>query len=373
MAAEQGSARHDGPWVFDGHNDLPFALRERHGVEGAAIDLDVEVEGVQTDLPRLRGVVGAQFWSVFVPASLAGPPAVAATLEQIDLVRRLVAAHPADLRLCGTAAEVEAAVADGRIASLIGVEGGHCIDESLGVLRSLHTLGARYMTLTHNDNVPWADSATDEPVLHGLSPFGREVVRELERLGMFVDLSHVSDAVMADALDVATAPVIFSHSSARALCDSPRNVPDPVLGELAGNGGVCMVAYVAPFVKQEVADWYLDVLDEVDARGGDRRDYGTVLAVVEERRRTDPPPPCTAEDVADHVEHVRAVAGIEHVGLGSDYDGAPSMPVDMGDVAGHARLLEVLRSRGWSEDELVALAHGNVLRAMRDVEAVAAG
>jgi membrane dipeptidase len=360
VVAEHAAVGPDGPWVLDGHNDLPFALRERYGIDSAVVDLDVPMDGFQTDLPRLRGVVGAQFWSVFVPASLAGPPAVAATLEQIDLVRRLVAAHPADLRLCTTADEVEAAVANGRIASLIGVEGGHCIDESLGVLRSLHALGARYLTLTHNDNVPWADSATDEPVLHGLSPFGREVVGELQRLGMFVDLSHVTDAVMVDALEVATAPVIFSHSSARTLCDSPRNVPDPVLAALAGNGGVCMVAYVAPFVKQEVADWYLEVLEEVDVRGGDRRDYGTVLRVVDERRRTDPPPPCTAADVADHVEHVRRVAGLDHVGLGSDYDGAPSMPVDMRDVTGHARLLEVLRSRGWSEQELSALAHGTV-------------
>ena len=364
------------PYVIDGHNDLPWALRDRyandHGeVDLAQVDLADGLPELQTDLPRLLGSVGGQFWSVFVPANLAGDAAVSATLQQIDLVKRMVAAHPDRLALATTADEVEAAVATGRVGSLLGIEGGHSIASSLGVLRSMHELGVRYMTLTHNDNLPWADSATDEPVLGGMSDFGRQVVAEMQRIGMVVDLSHVSDDVMHQALDVATAPVIFSHSSARALCDAPRNVPDDVLTRLPTNGGVCMIAFVGAFVKQEIADWYRDILDEVERKGGDRRNHVAVVPIVDERIATAPPPPCTAADVADHVEHVREVAGIAHVGLGSDYDGAFLFPTDMPDVTGYARLFEVLRARSWSERELGALAHGNALQALRDCEATA--
>ena len=286
-------------------------------------------------------------------------------------MHRLVRRYPEDLALCTTADQVEAAVASGRVASLIGMEGGHSINDSLGALRMMHALGARYMTLTHNENVSWADSATDDPVHGGLTDFGREVVREMNRLGMFVDLSHVSHQVMDQALDVASAPVIFSHSSARAVCDIERNVADDVLARLPANGGVAMVAFVGPFVKQEIADWYHSVLDVVRERGGDPRDYPTVMAVIAERTEVAPPPTCTAEDVADHIEHIREVAGVDHIGLGSDYDGAPSFPTDMPDVAGYPRLFEVLRARGWSDPELAAVAHGNLLRAMREMETVA--
>jgi membrane dipeptidase len=235
----------------------------------------------------------------------------------------------------------------------------------------LHALGARYLTLTHNANVPWADSATDVPAVGGLTAFGREVVTELQRLGMFVDLSHVSDQVMHQALDVATAPVLFSHSSARAVCDINRNVPDAVLTRLSANGGVCMVALASMFVSQPVADWYRDCLDIVAERGGDRRSHAAVMAVIAERTATDPAPVCTAADVADHLDHIRDVAGVDHVGIGGDYDGAPWFPVDMPDVSGYPRLFEVLRGRGWSERDLAAVGHGNVVRALHDVEAVA--
>lgn len=362
------------PWVLDGHNDLPWAVREAFGLRLDGLDLAAGCPTVQTDLPRLRaGRVGAQFWSVFVPADLAGDSAVTATLEQVDLVRRLVAAHPEDLVLATTADEVEAAVVSGRIAALMGVEGGHSINGSLGTLRMLHALGARYLTLTHNENVGWADSATDIPDVGGLTGFGREVLAELTHLGMFIDLSHVSDPVMHQALDSARAPVLFSHSSARAVCDIVRNVPDDVLGRLPANGGVCMVAFAAMFVKQSVADWYLDCVAEVGRRGGDPRGYDDVMSVVAERQSVAPVPTCTAEDVADHLDHIREVAGIDHVGIGSDFDGAPSFPTDLADVSAYPRLFEVLRARGWSAGDLEAVAHGNVLRAMRDVEAASGG
>jgi membrane dipeptidase len=360
------------PYVLDGHNDLPWAAREAFGLDLRGLDLAAGCPSLQTDLPRLRaGGVGAQFWSVFVPAEIGGDAAVRATLEQVDVVRRLVEHHPEHLRLATTADEVQAAVESGRVASLMGVEGGHSINGSLAVLRALHALGARYLTLTHNHNLPWADSATDSPAVGGLTPFGREVVGELNRLGMLVDLSHVADTVMHQALDASRAPVLFSHSSARAICDIARNVPDDVLERLPGNGGVCMVAFAAMFVKQAVADWYLQTVELVARRGADPRCYAEVMAVVEERRRDAPIPACTAGDVADHLDHIRDVAGVAHVGIGSDFDGAPSFPTDLADVAGYPRLFEVLRERGWSSSDLMALAHGNVLRAMRDAAAVA--
>jgi membrane dipeptidase len=359
----------DVPFVIDGHNDLPWEIREQFGLGLVGLDLVGGCESVQTDLPRLRaGRVGAQFWSVFVPGELSGEAAVTATLEQVDLVRRIVAGHPRDLMLATSAADLERIVAGGRIASLMGVEGGHSINGSLGALRMLHALGARYLTLTHNQSLPWADSATDAPRAGGLSGFGFEVVAELNRLGMFVDLSHVADTVMHQTLDVATAPVLFSHSSARAVCDIARNVPDDVLGRLPTNGGVCMVAFAAMFVKQPVADWYLETIARVEERGEDPRSYADVMAVVAERRDREPIPACTAQDVADHLDHIREVAGIDHVGLGSDFDGAPSFPTDLADVSAYPRLFEVLRDRGWSQQDVTAVAHGNVLRAMRDME-----
>lgn len=357
--------------ILDGHNDLPWKLRGHCGYDLAAVDLRHGEPSVHTDLPRLRagGVVG-QFWSVFVPCSLQGPAAVRATHEQVDFVHALVEAMPDALTLCTSAAQVEAALEQGRVASLLGAEGGHCIDSSLHELRRLHDRGVRYLTLTHNENLPWADAATDEPVLGGLSDFGRDVVREMNRLGMLVDLSHVADGVMRDALEVTTAPVIFSHSSARAVCDHPRNVPDDVLVRLAGNGGVCMVSFVSFFVSQAWADWYFTCLALTAERGGDHRDFADVDPVLRERRPFAPPPPTVAE-VADHVEHVREVAGVEHVGLGGDYDGASSFPRGMEDVSGYPLLVDELRARRWSAEELLLLGTGNVLRALRDAERVA--
>ena len=359
--------------LVDGHNDLAWAHRELAGYDLDAVDIAQHQPQLQTDLPRLRrGGVGAQFWSVFVPCSLRGDAAVTATLEQIAFVHAMVRRYPDELRLARSASEVAAAVGSGRIASLLGMEGGHCINESLGVLTSMYELGVRYLTLTHNDNVSWADSATDEPVLHGLSDFGKQVVAQMNRLGMVVDLSHVSADVMRHALDVTRAPVMFSHSSARAVCDVPRNVPDDVLALLRDNGGVCMVTFVPMFVSQRVADWYAECLDVVEQRGGDPRRFADVDRVIAERLSSDPPPPCTAADVADHVEHVREVAGLDAVGIGGDYDGAMFFPEGMGDVASYPLLLEALRERRWSSAEVAQLGHGNVLRAMRDMEAVAA-
>jgi membrane dipeptidase len=357
--------------VVDGHNDLPWALREHCGYDLSAVDLAGGAPAVHTDLPRLRaGGVAAQFWSVFVPCSLDGDAAVTATLEQVDFVHRLVSAFPDDLTLCGTADEVHAAMAAGRIASLTGMEGGHSINCSLGTLRMMHALGVRYMTLTHNENVPWADSATDTPLLGGLSEFGRDVVREMNRIGMFVDLSHVSADVMRDALKVAVAPAIFSHSSAFAVCHHPRNVPDDVLTTLASNGGVCMVTFVPPFVSQAWADWWFEALDVVAERGGDPRKFEDVDPVLQERLPLAPSLPGVA-DVADHVDHVREVAGVDHIGIGGDYDGSVVFPAGLEDVSGYPRLFDELRSRGYTDDELRRIGSGNVLRAMRDMESVA--
>ncbi len=357
--------------VIDGHNDLPWTLRDHCGYDLAEVDLVGGEPAVQTDFPRLSaGGVTGQFWSVFVPCSLTGQDAVQATREQIDFVHRLCAAHPDRLALCVSADDVDAALTSGRLASLIGMEGGHSIDSSLDTLREMHDRGARYMTLTHNENVPWADSATDVPLLGGLSDFGREVVAEMNRLGMFVDLSHVSDPVMRDALAVTTAPVIFSHSSARAVADHPRNVPDDVLESLVGNGGVCMVGFPSFFVSQRWVSWFNDCLDVTTARGGDPRSFDDVDPVMRERTPLAPPAPTVAE-VADHVDHIREVAGLAHIGIGGDYDGASNFPAGMEDVAGYPLLWEELRRRGYAESDLAAIGSGNVLRALRDMESAA--
>jgi membrane dipeptidase len=355
--------------VLDGHNDLPWALRER---DPAGTDIAARVEFTQTDLPRLaEGGVGGQFWSVYVPAELAGDAAVVATIEQIDLVHQLARRYPAALELARTGADAERITQSGKVACLIGAEGGHSIASSLPVLRALYELGVRYLTLTHNRNVPWADSATDEPAAGGLTAFGREVVREMQRLGMLVDLSHVAPTTMADALDSAEAPVIFSHSSALAICDHPRNVPDEILARLPGNGGVCMVTFVPSFVSQACHDWELGLAAEMTSRGLDFRDLAARQQFGAQWQPPQPRPKAGIGDVADHVEHVRAVAGIEHVGLGGDFDGTDQLPVGLEDVSCYPALIAELADRGWSEADLGALASGNILRTLRDAEAAA--
>ncbi|MET7478493.1 dipeptidase [Streptomyces sp. NPDC005648] len=358
--------------VVDGHNDLPWALRKQVRYDLGARDIAVHQNAyLHTDIPRLReGGVGAQYWSVYVPSDL--PDAVPATLEQIDCVRRLLARHPADLAPAHTAADMESARREGRIASLMGAEGGHSIANSLGTLRGLHALGVRYMTLTHNDNVDWADSATDEPGVGGLSAFGREVVREMNRLGMLVDLSHVAATTMRDALDATSAPVIFSHSSSRAVCDHPRNIPDDVLERLPGNGGVAMVTFVPKFVLQAAVDWTAEADDNMRAHGLHHLDTTPeamkVHRAFEERN---PRPVATVATVADHLDHMREVAGIDHLGIGGDYDGTAFTPDGLGDVSGYPNLIAELLDRGWSGSDLAKLTWQNSVRVLGAAEDVA--
>jgi membrane dipeptidase len=363
--------------VFDGHNDLAWALRKAAenraaGPDPAAIDISQPVEFLHTDLPRLAsGGVGAQFWSVYVPARLQGETAVVATLEQIDLVRRLAARYPAALGLASSAADAERVMTTGRVASLLGAEGGHSIGCSLGTLRALYELGVRYLTLTHNRNVPWADSATDEPAARGLTAFGREVVREMQRLGMLVDLSHVAATTMRDALDVAEAPVIFSHSSALAICDHPRNVPDEILARLAANGGTCMITFVPAFVAQRCRDWELGLAEEMDRRGLDHWDLSARRQVTGEWAASHPRPRATIADVVAHVEHVREVAGVDHIGLGGDYDGTDELPEGLQDVSCYPMLISALLDRGWSAPDCGKLTGANALRTLADAEVAA--
>ncbi|MFF8452077.1 dipeptidase [Streptomyces leeuwenhoekii] len=360
--------------VVDGHNDLPWALREQVRYDLAARDIAADQTAhLHTDLPRLRaGGVGAQYWSVYVRADL--PDAVPATLEQIDCVRQLLDRYPGELRAAFTAADMEAARAEGRIASLMGAEGGHSIADSLATLRALYALGVRYMTLTHNDNVAWADSATDEPGVGGLSAFGREVVREMNRLGMLVDLSHVAATTMRDALDTSTAPVIFSHSSARAVCDHPRNIPDDVLERLPANGGVAMVTFVPKFVLQAAVDWTAAADENMRAHGLHPLDAGPeamrVHRAFEERH---PRPVATVATVADHLDHMREVAGIDHLGIGGDYDGTAFTPDGLDDVSGYPNLIAELLDRGWSKADLAKLTWKNAVRVLGAAEDVARG
>jgi membrane dipeptidase len=359
--------------VIDGHNDLMWTMRDLNDYDFEAYDVGERQTQTHTDLPRMRdGGVGAQFWSVFVPCR-EGERSVTSTLEQVDATYAMIARYADRLALATTADEVEAAWRDGRIACLMGAEGGHQIAESLAVLRMYHRLGIRYLTLTHNDNVSWADSATDEPVLGGLNDFGRDVVREMNRIGMLVDLSHVSHDVMRDTLDTATAPVIFSHSSAYAVCDHPRNVPDDVLARLAGNGGTCLVTFVPRFVNQAVRDWARGAEVRAVAEGVDPRDIPALQAVEKAYQEEVPHPPAYLSDVVAHLEHVRDVAGIDHIGLGGDYDGVDWLPEGLEDVTGYPRLLAALRDRGWSDDDLAKVTCRNVLRTMRAAEDVATG
>jgi membrane dipeptidase len=358
--------------LVDGHNDLAWKIREQSGLDPGGLDLGSAEGETHTDLPRMRrGGVGAQFWSVYVPGTLAGEAAVTATLEQIDLVYRLIRHYPDSLELALTAGDVRRIFASGKIASLLGAEGGHSIACSMGVLRTLYLLGVRYMTLTHNVNVPWADSATDVPASGGLTTFGQEVVREMQRLGMLADLSHVSAGTARDALDVAEAPVIFSHSCARALCDHPRNVPDDLLSRLAGNGGVCMVAFVPAFLSPECREWELELAAEMERRGLGRNDLAERSEARAAYAARHPYPRVVPAQVADHLDHMRAVAGIDHVGIGADYDGIGELPDGLEDVSCYPALVAELLGRGWSQDDCARLAGGNALRVLDEAEAAA--
>ncbi|WP_240805503.1 dipeptidase [Streptomyces sp. A1547] len=360
--------------VVDGHNDLPWALREQVRYDLARRDIAGDQRGLlHTDIPRLRaGGVGAQFWSVYVRSDFAGDEAVSATLEQIDAVAQLIDRYPADLVRALTADDMEAARADGRIASLMGAEGGHSINNSLATLRALHQLGVRYMTLTHNDTIDWADSATDEPRHGGLSDFGREVVREMNRIGMLVDLSHVAATTMRDALAVSAAPVIFSHSSSLAMCDHPRNIPDDVLAQLPANGGVAMATFVPKFILPAAVEWTLAADENLRAHGFHHLDTSPeAMALHRAFEAERPRPVATAATVADHLDHMREVAGVDHIGIGGDYDGTAFTPAGLDDVAGYPNLIAELLARGWSHADLAKLTWSNAVRALRDAEAVA--
>jgi len=372
--------------LVDGHNDLPWEIRERFKSDVAALNLaagtshlplEAGQAALMTDIPRLRaGHVGAQFWSVWIPVSAQGFEAVQMTLEQIDLVKRMTAQYPADFAMAYSAADIRRIHKSRKIASLIGIEGGHQINNSLAVLRQMYDAGARYMTLTHSSNTSWADSATDTPAHHGLTPFGVEVVREMNRIGMLVDLSHVSPDTMKAALAATQAPIIFSHSSARALVDHPRNVPDDVLRAVAANGGVVMVNFAPPYVSADRNRWEAD--HAAERTRFDSPPFAGLYIGQPERAKAaltaweaqHPMPVTTLAQVADHVEHIRQVAGVDHVGLGSDFDGIPDAPVGLEGVDRYPALLEELMRRGWSDSDIAKLAGENLLRTLAAAEQV---
>lgn len=372
--------------VWDGHNDVPIQLRGRYGnvlenfdfrdttgTGGEAEEGTWKGRTMHTDLARLKkGRVGAQFWSVYVTAQLSEPQAVQATIEQIDVTRRLIARYPGNLALALTSGDVARAMKQGRVASLMGMEGGHSIGSSLGVLRQMYALGVRYMTLTHSKNTPWADSATDTPAHDGLTDFGRKVVREMNRLGMLVDLSHVSEATMMDALDEARAPVIFSHSGARAVTRHPRNVSDTVLKRLPENGGIVMVVAYPSYVSEERRWWGAAMMAEAArAKAIDPGDPEAAKAAVELWKEAHPEPVVSVAQMADHVDHIRAVAGIDHIGIGGDYDGMEKGPQGMEDVSGYPLLFAELARRGYSQADLEKIASRNMMRVLRAAEAYA--
>jgi membrane dipeptidase len=359
--------------VFDGHNDLPYRLRELTDLDLRKIDLRKPQKELHTDIPRLRkGGVGAQFWSAYVSSSpQKRGEAVRTTLEQIDVIRRFVHAYPDVFELALTADDVVRIRKDGKIASLIGVEGGHSIDNSLGVLRSLYALGVRYMTLTHSDTLDWADSATDEPKSHGLSPFGEEVVREMNRLGMLVDISHVSAETMRHVLRLSRAPVIASHSSAFALAEHPRNVPDDVLRLVHKNGGVVMINFYSGFIVPEAARLSRDMsqqVRELQKKYPDRREF---RAAVTAWRKEHPLPTGSVHHVVDHIEHVIKVAGIDHVGIGSDFDGVDTLPRQLEDASCYPYITQELLNRGYSKEDILKILGGNILRVLRQAEQTA--
>lgn len=380
-AERTASAALEAAPVWDGHNDVPIQLRSRLGNVINQFDFDDTLDtatdarnAMHSDLNRMRqGKVGAQWWSVYVSASLPEAEAVQATVEQIDVTKRLITRYPQDLQLALTADDVEEAMAAGRIASLLGMEGGHSIGSSLAVLRQMYDMGARYMTLTHGKTLSWADSATDAPQHDGLNTFGKDVVREMNRIGMLVDLSHVSEAAMMDALDVAQAPVIFSHSGARAVTGHLRNVPDSVLARMPENGGIVMAVALPWFITE-------DLRQHAAARTAERARLealfpglpDTVEAQLAKWDAENRAPVSTISDLADHIDHIRDVAGIDHIGIGGDYDGMPTGPIGMEDVTGYPALFVELAKRGYSQEDLEKIASRNMLRVIRGAEAYAA-
>lgn len=361
---------HDQIPLIDGHNDLPWQYRKIVDRAVSRVDLSENQPDLHTDIPRLRqGGVGGQFWSVFVSQALPKSDYVRATMEQIDVVYNILGKYPETFQLALTADDVEQAFSSNKIASMIGIEGGHSIDNSLGALRMFYMLGARYMTLTHFDNVDWADSCTDEPVAGGLTEFGREVVREMNRLGMLVDLSHVHADTMRDTLDTTDVPVVFSHSSARALTSHPRNVPDDVLGRVKNNDGIVMVSFVPQFVSQKVFDHSL-------AREAEKARLEAQEAVIDEAVDAgiqawdidNPEPRATLSDIADHIDHIREKTSVDHIGIGSDYDGITTVPEGLEDVSKYPALTAELLRREYSEEDILKILGGNVLRVMRAVE-----
>lgn len=361
-------------FVFDGHNDLPWEIRTNGSRSFEKLDISQPQPKLHTDIARLkRGNVRAQYWSVYVPSDTAyDGTAYQKTLEQIEIVQAMIARYPQVFVAARTASDVEAALTNGKIASLIGVEGGHAIEHSLDKLRKLHELGAGYMTLTHSDSLDWADSCSDDAKAHGLSEFGKEVVRVMNQLGMLVDISHVSPQTMQAALDVSKAPVIFSHSSARAVADHPRNVPDEILKQLPKNGGVVMINFYSGFVVPSSAETSKRLQPLYRELKEKYRDDQEQLKIASGRLEAQNPIEAgSVHDVADHIDHVVKVAGIEHVGIGSDYDGIGKVPKQLEDVSTYPVLTQVLIDRGYSEADIHKIMSGNILRVMRAAEAVA--
>jgi membrane dipeptidase len=363
--------------LIDGHNDIAEQLAENYqrSVDGLASGTDRrQPHPLMTDMARLhQGRVGGQFWSVYIDGTITGDAAIRETIEEIDTVRRMIDAYPRDLELARTADDIVRIHKSGRVSSMIGVEGGRQIGGALAALRQYYNLGARYMTLTHNQTTEWADAATDEPKYDGLSPFGVTVVREMNRLGMLVDLSHVAPSTMKDAIEASRAPVIFSHSSARAIGGHPRNVPDDVLRLLPANGGVVMVNFVPPFLSDAAWNWGAEQsAEEARLKALHRESKAAVEAGMKAWQAAHPRPAVTVKDVADHIEHVAKVAGFDHVGIGGDFDGIDATPSDLTGVQDYPNLFAELIRRGWSDANLAKLAGGNVLRVLRRAEAVAA-
>lgn len=374
VLSEQAIEVHRSSYVWDGHNDLPWAMRNEASSSFDQLDIAKDQPELHTDIPRLRkGNVGAQFWSVYVPAGLRKTgKAFQTTMEQIDIVNEMCRRYPDTFQLALTADDVREARKNGKIASLIGMEGGHSIENSLANLRRLYDSGARYMTLTHSATLDWADSATDDATHDGLTDFGKEVVREMNRLGMLVDLSHVSPKVMRDAIEISTAPVIYSHSSAKAITDHPRNVPDDVFPLIRDNGGIVMVNFFSGYVRSSASVWMkeIDALREkwTEETDGDDRE---VTIRTQSWVKRNPPPKGTVHDVVDHIDHLVKGIGIDHVGLGSDYDGVPSLPKQLEDVSMYPYITQVMLDRGYTPTDIRKVLSENMMRVLEQAEAAA--